>query len=97
MHETFLSLLRDPAHWEFELFLMVVFDGLIGAVLWPWLRKHWVHHTDRDKREAEAIDWSAKGYVEVEPGQWAPRCRCKVCNPRRRSCVDNLLTLKGVR
>jgi hypothetical protein len=46
--ETFWSLLHDPAHWTFEVFLMVVFDGLIGALLWPhikrWLKQH--HHQE---------------------------------------------------
>jgi hypothetical protein len=49
--ETFMSLLRDRAHWEFELFLMALFDGLIGALLWPFVRKHWRHHVWRDVRD----------------------------------------------
>lgn len=32
MHETFWTLLRDKAHWEFEIFLMVVFDVLLAGV-----------------------------------------------------------------
>jgi hypothetical protein len=51
MHETFGSLLRDRAHWEFEIFLQVVFDGLIVGLLWPVLYKHWRHHIVRDERE----------------------------------------------
>ena len=51
MHETFWTLLKDPAHWEFELFLMIVFDGAIGALIWPFLKKHWKHHVDRDCKE----------------------------------------------
>ena len=47
--ETFWTLLRDAAHWEFEIFLMVVFDGVVGALLWPFLRKHWKHHVAHDK------------------------------------------------
>lgn len=39
--ETFWTLLRDRAHWEFELFLMVLFDGIVGTMLYPWIRKHW--------------------------------------------------------
>jgi hypothetical protein len=38
----------------FELFLMALFDGVIGCLLWPLIRKHWVHHLDRDKREGIA-------------------------------------------
>jgi hypothetical protein len=51
MSETFWTLLRDPAHWEFEGFLMLVFDVLIAGIAWPFLRKHWQHHLDRDRRE----------------------------------------------
>jgi hypothetical protein len=32
-HETFWSLLGDAAHWEFEIFLILIFDVLIGVVL----------------------------------------------------------------
>ena len=57
--ETFWTLLHDAAHWEFEIFLMVIFDGLIGYVgyqlFWPFLRKHWKHHLDRDEREAGLV------------------------------------------
>lgn len=51
MRETFWSLLHDPAHWEFEIFLMLLFDVLIGALLWPFVKKHWDHHVARDKKE----------------------------------------------
>jgi hypothetical protein len=51
MHETFWTLLRDPAHWEFEIFLMILFDGVIGALLFPWIRKHWQHHVNRDQKD----------------------------------------------
>lgn len=50
-HETFWSLLHDPAHWQFEIFLMVLFDGLLFGMLWPFLKKHWRHHIDRDRRD----------------------------------------------
>ena len=52
MHETFWTLLHDSAHWEFEIFLMVIFDGVIGMLFWPFLRKHWAHHVLRDKKES---------------------------------------------
>lgn len=39
VHETFWTLLRDPAHWEFEIFLMVVFDFIVGFLLYKqWLK-----------------------------------------------------------
>ena len=49
--ETFWSLLHNAAHWEFEIFLMILFDGVIGLLLWPFIKKHWKHHTDRDRKE----------------------------------------------
>ena len=52
--ETFVSLLHDAAHWEFELFLMAVFDGVIGCLLWPFVRKHWQHHVRRDEQDVAA-------------------------------------------
>ena len=51
MHETFWSLLRDPAHWGVELVQTIVFDGIVGGLLWPLVRKHWRHHIERDERE----------------------------------------------
>ena len=49
--ETFWSLLHDAAHWEFEVFLMILFDGIVGALLWPFLKKHYAHHVARDKKD----------------------------------------------
>jgi len=49
--ETFWTLFHNAAHWEFELFLMVVFDVVLGAMIWPFLKSHWTHHTDRDKKD----------------------------------------------
>jgi hypothetical protein len=54
--ETFLSLLRDAAHWQFEIFLMVLIDGVIIGLIWSFLwkrflKKHWDHHLTRDKQE----------------------------------------------
>lgn len=47
-HETFLSLLRDPAHWAFELFLIALFDGLIGLLIWPFLCVHFKKHSKKE-------------------------------------------------
>jgi len=51
--ETFWSLLRSTGHWEFEIFLMILFDLLLGGLLWPFLRKHWKHHVRRDEKDAQ--------------------------------------------
>jgi hypothetical protein len=55
MQETFSTLLHDPAHWKFEIFLQVL-DGIIFGVIWNliwnrYLKQHWKHHLDRDKGE----------------------------------------------
>jgi hypothetical protein len=67
MHETFWSLFQDAAHWEFELFLMLLFDGLIFGLAWPFIRKHWHHHLDHDVRD-QLIAWS-RGWTSSVPPQ----------------------------
>ncbi len=37
-HETFWTLIKDSAHWEFELFLIFIFDILIGLLMWPAIK-----------------------------------------------------------
>lgn len=49
--ETFVELLKDPNHWYFEILLMIIFDVVIGMLLWPlakkWLREHdKTHHAE---------------------------------------------------
>ena len=48
--ESFFDLLKDPAHWEFEIFLMVIFDVLLGAIIWPFIRKGFIHHKSDHER-----------------------------------------------
>ena len=48
--ETFFDLLKDPAHWEFEIFLMIVFDVVIGLVIWPFIQKALTHHKSDHER-----------------------------------------------
>lgn len=50
--ETFWSLLRDAAHWEFELFLMAIFDVVVGMIAWPFIRKAFLHHESDDSKIA---------------------------------------------
>jgi hypothetical protein len=49
--ETFWTLLHNKAHWEFELFSTLIFDLVLGSLVWPFVRKHWNHHRSRDKKE----------------------------------------------
>lgn len=48
--ESFLDLLKDPAHWEFEIFLILIFDVLLGAVIWPFVRGGLRHHKSDHER-----------------------------------------------
>jgi hypothetical protein len=38
MHESFWMLMQDKAHWEFEMFLMLLFDGVLAGV-WKLYRR----------------------------------------------------------
>ena len=49
--ETFWTLFRSLGHWEFELFLMILFDLIIGGLAWPFIKKHLQHHLAHDKKE----------------------------------------------
>lgn len=42
--ETYWSLVTDLAHWELEITIMIVFDGLVGAIAWPILKRYWTRH-----------------------------------------------------
>jgi hypothetical protein len=52
-HETFLTLLKDPAHWEFEIFLILIFDVILGILIWPRISKFLLHHKSDDERIEE--------------------------------------------
>jgi hypothetical protein len=49
-HETFWVLLKDPAHWQFEIFLMIIFDGLVGVLIWPKIKQWFTHHKEDDTK-----------------------------------------------
>ena len=48
--ETFLDLLKDPAHWYFELLLIIIFDVIIGLLIWPFIQKALIHHKSDHER-----------------------------------------------
>lgn len=52
-HETFFTLIKDKAHWEFEIFLILLFDVLIGLLIWPLIEKFLIHHKSDDERIKE--------------------------------------------
>ena len=94
MHETFWDLARDAAHWEFEIFLMIVFDGLLLGIFYPWLRKHWKHHIAHDQRD-QIYNWSmnpitqAAGHVMETSAGICPDCGefTRVSCSGRRYCL----------
>ena len=64
MAETYLDLMTDPAHLMFEMTLTVVQDVVIGAILWPIIKRA----TGRFHRE---LDLEHGVTHPVDPG-----CRC---------------------
>jgi hypothetical protein len=48
-HETLWGLLTDPKHWALELVIMVVFDGLVGMMMWPIAKRWWGKHHSHAK------------------------------------------------
>jgi prepilin-type N-terminal cleavage/methylation domain-containing protein len=50
MHESFWDLLMDPAHWYFELFLIFIFDVVIGLIIWPFISGGMKHHKSDHQR-----------------------------------------------
>jgi|GEM_PF-3098921 len=51
--ETFWTLLTNLPHWEFELFLMFIFDVLIGVIIWPKIKSFSKHHKEDDDKLSE--------------------------------------------
>lgn len=57
--ETFWTLLHNVAHWEFEIFLMLLFDVVIGLIIWPKFSK-WVLHHKSDDQKLEELQLQCK-------------------------------------
>ncbi len=53
-HETFWDLFNSIAHWQFEIFLIVLFDGIIGLLIWPKIKKWFTHHEEDDAKIASS-------------------------------------------
>jgi hypothetical protein len=49
--ESFWTLFKSGSHWAFEIFLMILFDGVILAIIFPFAKKHILHHLARDAKE----------------------------------------------
>ena len=63
--ETFMTLLTNVAHWEFELFLMLLIDGLALGMAWPFIRKHWGHHVKHDEAHPETATVTVVGNTQT--------------------------------
>jgi hypothetical protein len=50
MDETFWELLTDPAHWYFEFLLIIIFDVIVGLLIWPFVNKALLHHKSDHER-----------------------------------------------
>lgn len=61
--ESFVTLLKDPAHWEFEIFLIIIFDVIIGLIIWPFIKKGLVHHKS-DHERLEDLEREVKSLKE---------------------------------
>ena len=48
--ESFWDLLKDPAHWEFEIFLIIIFDVIVGIFIWPFIGRALIHHKSDHER-----------------------------------------------
>ena len=83
MHETFWTLLRDSAHWKFEIFLTLLTEAATAGIGWLLVRKHWRHHIARDQRDV-VYNWGmsptakAAGHVAEDPDGW-PEGICDDC------------------
>ena len=63
--ETLWILLHSKAHWEMEILLQLIFDGLLGMILIPmsrYLYRRWSRHHQKDdanvaelQKEVQAI------------------------------------------
>lgn len=54
--ETFWELFKSVGHWEFEIFLMVLFDFVFGYVFWKKLIKPHIHRDIRHADHDHAVD-----------------------------------------
>ncbi len=60
---TFIELLMDPAHWYFEVFLIILFDLIIGVLIWPFIKKGLLHHKS-DHERLEELEKKVFGKIQ---------------------------------
>lgn len=47
----YLELLKSPGHWMFEITLMLIFDFIIGIIIWPIIKHLWQDHKKYHENE----------------------------------------------
>lgn len=70
-HETFWTLLKDAAHWEFELFLMFLFDVVLGILVWPRIKRALRHHKSDDDK-LDTLEDRVKELERIVKGHKGP-------------------------
>lgn len=45
--ETFVELLKNPGHWEFEIFTTIVQDVVLLGLAWPAIKRAVRRHDER--------------------------------------------------
>lgn len=63
--QEFLHLVKDPAHWYFELMLIIIFDVIIGLLIWPFIQKALIHHKS-DHERLEDLEREVKHLKETQ-------------------------------
>ena len=76
----FVELVKSPGHWMFEIMLMIIFDGVIGIMIWPFIKHLWDDHKKfhkitqhyqnirrkRSKWKMNQIKWMKSGEIPME-------------------------------
>ena len=62
-HITFWDLLKSPAHWQFEAFLIILLDVIIGILIWPRIKK-WFKGTEEDHDKLTDLEKRIKSLEE---------------------------------
>lgn len=85
--ETFTELVTSVAHWELELFIILITDVLLGAIAWPLAKRWWAKHHSHEKCDPDAPKFRVRpvvknGRVELEAREDAPHARqCRDGHP----------------
>jgi len=70
--ETFGTLLKNPAHWEFEVFLMFLQDVVLGLLILPLVRRHWNRYHPKWATKPGEVT-TTEGHVWVNGGKYFNR------------------------